>query len=135
MDGGGLGFEKSVPIRAAFDRSSNTCLPASLFFASSIAPSTNFYYTYAKDITISLIFKRDKFLSPRFNGKGDFSKDGQSIDNGTERERKRKSKYKICSYPFRYFISEIKHESSPEKGRKNKRKEKVSQVSFLPSIK
>lgn len=100
-------------------------LPACLhlFFSLSIAPSTNFYYTYVKDITISLIFKRGKFLSPRFNGKGEREKGKSNIS------------YKICSHPFRYFISEIKHESSPEEGRKNKGKEKVSQVSFLPSIK
>lgn len=122
MDGGGLGFEKSVPIRAAFDRSSNTCLPACISFFR-VIDRTNFYYTYVKDITISLIFKRDKFLSPRFNGKGEREKGKSNIS------------YKICSHPFRYFISEIKHESSPEEGRKNKGKEKDSQVSFLPSIK
>lgn len=125
MDGGGLGFEKSVPIRAAFDRSSNTCLPACISFFRVIDRTLHklLLHTYVKDITISLIFKRDKFLSPRFNGKGEREKGKSNIS------------YKICSHPFRYFISEIKHESSPEEGRKNKGKEKDSQVSFLPSIK
>lgn len=125
MDGGGLGFEKSVPIRAAFDRSSNTCLPACISFFRVIDRTLHklLLHTYVKDITISLIFKRGKFLSPRFNGKGEREKGKSNIS------------YKICSHPFRYFISEIKHESSPEEGRKNKGKEKVSQVSFLPSIK
>lgn len=125
MDGGGLGFEKSVPIRAAFDRSSNTCLPACISFFRVIDRTLHklLLHTYVKDITISLIFKRGKFLSPRFNGKGEREKGKANIS------------YKICSHPFRYFISEIKHESSPEEGRKNKGKEKVSQVSFLPSIK
>lgn len=125
MDGGGLGFEKSVPIRAAFDRSSNTCLPACISFFRVIDRTLHklLLHTYVKDITISLIFKRGKFLSPRFNGKGEREKGKANIS------------YKICSHPFRYFISEIKHESSPEEGRKNKGKEKDSQVSFLPSIK
>lgn len=125
MDGGGLGFEKSVPIRAAFDRSSNTCLPACISFFRVIDRTLHklLLHTYVKDITISLIFKRGKFLSPRFNGKGEREKGKANIS------------YKICSHPFRYFISEIKHESSPEEGRKNKGKEKDSQVSFLSSIK
>lgn len=125
MDGGGLGFEKSVPIRAAFDRSSNTCLPACISFFRVIDRTLHklLLHTYVKDITISLIFKRGKFLSPRFNGKGEREKGKSNIS------------YKICSHPFRYFISEIKHESSPEEGRKNKGKEKDSQVSFLSSIK